>query len=148
VKVSVSFEERYWYPDDGGIVWLAGYSLVDPETGDFLARDDPRVLERGLRVVGVAGASFHEEALQSDAAAPGRRLVLRPEPDNPHDPNAIAVDTEDGAHLGFVPREVAPELQGEWSAVALRESRASPRDPRTGLTMLLAAEAELELASR
>jgi HIRAN domain len=144
VKVSVSFEERYWYPDDGGIVWLAGYSLVDPETGDFLARDDPRVLERGLRVVGVAGARFHEEALQSDAAAPGSRLVLRPEPDNPHDPAAVAVDTELGEHLGFVPREMAAEVKG-WTAVALRESRASPRDPRTGLTMLLAPAPEIVL---
>ena len=46
--------------------------------------------------------------------------------------------------VGFVPRELAEELAPEldagreWSAVALREQRASPRDPRTGLTMLLA----------
>jgi hypothetical protein len=145
VKVSVSFEERYWYPDDGGIVWLAGYTLVDPETGAFLARDAPQLAERGLRVANVAGARFHDEALQSDGAAPGRRLVLRREPDNPHDPNAIAVDTEDGAHLGFVPRELAPEVGDDWSAVALRESRLSPRDPRTGLTMLLAPAPEILL---
>jgi hypothetical protein len=141
VKVSVSFEERYWYPDDGGIVWLAGYSLVDPETGAFLARDDPWLAERGLIVTGVAGARFHEEALQSEGASPGRRLVLRPEPENPHDPDAVAVDTEQGEHLGFVPKEMATGVKG-WSAVALRESRASPRDPRTGLTMLLAPAPE------
>jgi hypothetical protein len=145
VKVSVSFEERYWYPDDGGIVWLAGYSLVDPASGAFLGRDDPWLAERGLRVVGVAGARFHDEALQSDGAAPGRTLLLRPEPDNPHDPNAIAVDTEDGQHLGFVPRELASDMDSSWSAVALRESRASPRDPRTGVTMLLAPAPEIQL---
>ena len=39
VVVDVSFEERYWYPDDGGVVWLSGYSLVDAESGRFLARD-------------------------------------------------------------------------------------------------------------
>jgi hypothetical protein len=33
-----------------------------------------------------------------------------------------------------------------WSAVALRERRASPRDPRTGLTMLLARAPAIELA--
>ena len=145
MKVSASYEERYWYPDDGGIVWLAGYTLTDPESGDFLARDDPRLAERGLLVVPVAGARFHEQALQSEGAAPGRRLVLRPEPENEHDPNAIAVDTEDGAHLGLVPR--ASEVDAEWAAVSLRESRASPRDPRSGLTMLLAAAPEIELAS-
>jgi HIRAN domain len=145
VRVSALYEERYWYPDDGGIVWLAGYTVTDPDTGDFLARDDPKLAERGLRVMNVAGARFHDEALQSDAAAPGRPLVLRPEPENEHDPNAIAVDTEDGAHLGYVPRELAAEVGPDWSAVSLRESRASPRDPRTGLTMLLAAAPEILL---
>ena len=31
--VHVSFEERYWYPDDGGVVWLAGFQLVDEAHG-------------------------------------------------------------------------------------------------------------------
>ena len=143
MKVSASYEERYWYPDDGGIVWLAGYTLTDPDTGDYLAREDPRLAERGLLVLAVAGARFHQEALQSEGAAPGRRLVLRPEPENEHDPDAVAVDTEHGEHLGFVPRGV--DVDPEWAAVSLRESRASPRDPRTGLTMLLAAAPEIRL---
>lgn len=64
--VDVSFDERCWYPDDGGVVWLAGYSIVDPQSGSFLARDAPEFLERGLRVAGVAGAGQHHfEALQS-----------------------------------------------------------------------------------
>jgi len=25
VRVAVEFSERYWYPDDGSIVWLSGY---------------------------------------------------------------------------------------------------------------------------
>src|SRR5262245_47496349 len=32
--------------------------------------------------------------------------VLLPEPDNPHDPNAIAVLIE-GRHVGYLPREIA-----------------------------------------
>jgi hypothetical protein len=53
--------------------------------------------------------------------------------------------------VGWVPREVAAELAPEldagrtWSAVALREQRASPREPRSGLTMLLAAAPAIEL---
>ena len=66
--VDVAFEERYWYPDDGGVVWLAGYAIVD------------------------AGA----------------------------------------------PR----------AAVVLREQRPSPREPRTGLTMLLAPAPAIELRER
>jgi HIRAN domain-containing protein len=150
-SVEVTFEERYWYPDDGGIVWLAGYGVVDSGSGRYLARDDPELAARGLRVVGIAGAAgHHADALQSEAAAPGSQLALRRDPDNPHDPNAIAVYARD-EQVGWVPREVAAELApeldagGAWSAVVLREQRRSPRDPRTGLTMLLAAASVIAL---
>src|SRR4051812_19022331 len=154
MEVEVSREDRYWYPDEGGAVWLAGYQLVDSESGDFLGRDAPQLAERGLRVCAVAGAGqHHAEALQADAAAPGEPLELRRDPDNPHDPNAIAVHAGE-EQVGWVPRELAaelaPQLDGaaEWSAVVLREQRGSPRDPRTGLTMLLAPESAVELRER
>lgn len=150
--VDVAFEERYWYPDDGGVVWLAGYSIVDPTNGSFLARDAPELKERGLRIAGVAGArQHHHEALQAEGAAPGRGLTLRRDPANPHDTNAIAVDTDANEQAGWVPREVAEELApqldaGEtWSAVVLRETRDSPRHPRNSLTMLLALAEAIEL---
>ena len=153
--VAVEYDERYWYPDDGSIVWVAGYSVVDPDSGRYLARDAPELAARGLVVCGVAGAArFHDAVLQGDDAAPGRPLELRRDPGNEHDPNAVAVLTAGGAQLGFVPREVAealaPQLDAgrRWSAVALRERRDSPRDPRTGLTMLLAPAAAIELRER
>ena len=155
VDVAVSYEERYWYPDDGGIVWVAGYSVVDPQSGRYLARDAPELAARGLVVAGVAGAArFHDDALQSEQVSPGRALTLRREPANEHDPNAIAVLVPGGAQVGFVPRELAASLAGDldagapWSAVVLRERRASPRDPRSGLTMLLAPAAAIELRER
>jgi hypothetical protein len=149
--VQAVFEERYWYPDDGGQVWLAGYTPVDEE-GRYLARDAPELAARGLRVAGVAGARFQTEALESDAAAPGRPLELRRDPENEHDPNAIAV-LAGGDQVGWVPRELAAEIApsldaGEpWSAVVLREHRPSPRDPRSGLMMLLAPDAEVSLVT-
>jgi HIRAN domain len=154
--VDVGFEERYWYPDDGGQVWIAGYHVVDPDSGRYLARDAPELAARGLRVANVAGAArHHADALASDAAAPGRPLALRRDAGNEHDPNAIAVHGEGGGEqLGWVPRELAAELAGDvdagrpWSAVALRERRLSPRDPRSGLTMLLASASAIELRGR
>ena len=151
MKVDARFEERYWYPPDGGIVWLAGYSLVEPGSGRFLANNSPELVRRGLRVTSVAGVTHQPEALQSDAAEPGSPLTLRRDKGNEHDPHAIAVDLADGAQLGWVPRDLAEELSpsiyaGEpWSAVVLRERRESPRDPRTGLTILLARSASVEL---
>jgi hypothetical protein len=149
--VQAVFEERYWYPDDGGQVWIAGYTPVDDE-GRYLARDAPELAARGIRVAAVAGARFQAAALDSEAAAPGRRLELRREPDNEHDPNAIAV-LAGGERVGWVPRELAAEIAPSldagtpWSAVTAREHRPSPRDARTGITMLLAPDADVSFVT-
>ncbi len=156
LDVDVVFEERYWYPDDGGEVWITGYQHVDPASGRFLARDAPELAARGLVVAGVAGAGRHHAAvLESAPVDPGALLRLRRDPGNPHDPNAIAVDADAGAgQLGWVPREVAatvaPSLDAgdDWSAVVLREQRRSPRDPRSGVTMLLAPADAIRLRLR
>jgi hypothetical protein len=153
VIVDVAYDERYWYPDDGGEVWLAGYQVVDPVSGSYLARDAPALIERGLRVAAVAGAARHHTgALRSDALAPGQPLALRRDAGNPHDANATAVHPVGGGEqAGWVPRELAAEIAPDldagrpWSAVVLREQRASPRDPRSGLTMLLARAEAIEL---
>jgi hypothetical protein len=151
VKVDAVFEERYWYPDDGSIVWLSGYAVVGDD-GRFLARDAPELQARGLIVASVAGAArHHAAALESDAAQPGSALELRRDPGNEHDSDAIAVHAAGGEQLGWVPRAIAARLAPEldagtaWSVRALRESRSSPRDPRAGLTMLLARASALEL---
>jgi HIRAN domain len=146
VVVEAVFEERYWYPDDGGQVWLAGYTPV--EAGRYLGRDAPELAARGIRIAGVAGAARHPDALA--AARLGEPLVLRRDPGNEHDPNAIEV-LAGQQQIGWVPRELAAELAPEldagrpWSAVVLREQRPSPRDPRSGLTMLLAPDRMIEL---
>src|SRR6266542_2955888 len=74
-------------------LWLergdAGYYLRDAETGDPVRWSDPRV-----RVV--------------------------PEPENEHDPNAVAIWNEARTlQVGYVPRDVAPELRGDEQAVSL-----------------------------
>jgi hypothetical protein len=148
MQVDAVQQERYWYPDDGGEVWVAGYQLVDAE-GRYLARDAPELVDAGLRVAGAR--AHHAAALQSDYAAPGSALVLRRDRANAHDANAIAVETERGEALGFLPRELAAEIApridaGEpFSALVLREQRPTPRDPRGGLTILLAGADALEL---
>jgi hypothetical protein len=150
--VEVAYEERYWYPDDGGAVWVAGYHVIDAPSGRYLGRDAPELAERGLRVLGVAGArDHHAEVLASGEVGPGRPLKLRRDADNAHDPNAIAVLAPGGGQVGWVPRDAAAELAPEldagrpWSAIGLREQRRSPRDSRSGLVMLLAADPQLEL---
>ena len=131
--VDVAFEERYWYPHDGGVVWVSGYQLVDRESGRYLARDAPEVVAAGLVVASVAGAArHHAQALaDEDAVAPGRPLALRRDPDNEHDPNAIAVHPEGGgAQLGWVPREVAVDVAADLDAGRPWARRRAARAPR------------------
>jgi hypothetical protein len=151
--VDVVVEERYWYPDDGSVLWIAGFQPVDAGSGRYLANDAPELTSRGIRIAAVAGAGrHHADVIGADEFAPGRTLALRREPDNPHDANAISVrDASGERQAGWVPRELAEALAAEldagrpWSAVVLRERRANPRSPRTGLTMLLAPAASVEL---
>jgi hypothetical protein len=119
-------------------LWLergaSGYWLRDAATGEAVRWNDER-----LRVVKLAGASYRLEALQDDAFAPGRRLALVREPDNEHDPNAVAVwDAGQRLQAGYVPADVAPELNGDEQAVSLWEFRADDGQ-RIGLRVLLVA---------
>lgn len=67
----------------------------------------------------IAGTPYHRYREVAATLAVGDRLVLRREPENPHDPHAVAIETEAGAKLGYVPRRAAPE-------VAARLDRGEP----------------------
>jgi hypothetical protein len=100
-------------------LWLerggSGFYLRDAATDEPVRWSDPRV-----RVVHAAGVSFREEALPDASFDPGRRLALVREPENEHDPNAVAIWNEERTlQIGYVPRDVAPEVRGDEQAVSL-----------------------------
>src|SRR5205814_8269503 len=100
-------------------LWLersdAGFYLRDAESGEPVRWSDPR-----LRVVPVAGVSYRAEALPDASFDPGRRLSLVREPENEHDPNAVAIWNEARTpQRGYVPRDVAPDLHGAEQAASL-----------------------------
>jgi HIRAN domain len=101
---------RLWLERSAG-----GFYLRDAATGEPVRWEDPRV-----RVVPVAGVSFRPGAVDDASFDPGRRLALVAEPENEHDPNAVGIWNEARSlQAGYVPREVAPELQGDEQAVSL-----------------------------
>ena len=101
----------------------SGYRLRDAASGAPVRWEDPRI-----RVVPVAGVSYRTEALLDPSFDPGRRLALVAEPDNVHDPNAVGIWNEERTlQLGYVPREVAAELQGDEQAVSLWRVEAGLR---------------------
>ena len=58
----------------------------------------------------VAGTRYHRYAAVAATLRAGDRLLLRREPGNPHDPNAVEIVTEGGEKLGYVPRGAAAAL--------------------------------------
>jgi len=92
-----------------------GYRLRDAATGEEVRWEDERI-----RVVPVAGVSFRAEDVRDASFDPGQRLALVREPENEHDPNAVAIWNEQRTlQAGYVPRDVAAELAGDELAVSL-----------------------------
>jgi hypothetical protein len=92
-----------------------GFNLRDAATSEAVRWEDPRI-----RVVAVAGVSFRPGAVEDASFEPGRRLALVGEPDNEHDPNAVGIwNAERTLQAGYVPRDVAPALDGSEQAVSL-----------------------------
>jgi HIRAN domain-containing protein len=141
--VRLSFERRDWQADSESGAPLDGRGFVLLDGGRSLAWTSPRLAESGVEVLKVAGTSYRLEELQDPGFAPGSPVVLRPEPDNPHDPNAIGVWNAAGsAQAGFVPRESAAELvrriaSEPLEAFALWEWRDAD-GRRCGLRILIA----------
>ncbi len=96
-----------------------------PET-DRLARRVARLstsnlalqllLGRPTVVVSVRGLAYGERAAAARRLNVGDRVVLRREPENPFDSNAIRVHLGDGAEVGYVAREAARGLAGHLDA--------------------------------
>jgi hypothetical protein len=93
----------------------AGFHLRDAATGERVEWEDPRLL-----VLPVAGVSFRPDAVRDASFDPGRRLALVAEPENEHDPGAVAIWNEERTlQAGYVPRESTSALDGTELAVSL-----------------------------
>jgi hypothetical protein len=100
-----------------------------------------------VRRVKVAGVSHRREALQSAVFAPGQELALVPEPDNPHDADAVGVwDSRKLEQVGYLPAEVARKIgrrlaRGRVSKViSLWEWKQAGSGERVGLEILIAPD--------
>jgi HIRAN domain len=82
--------------------------------------------------VEVRGESFHQQTISKLVGASGNaqtdddrrratlRVWLRPEPENPHDPNAVLVAALSGHPLGHLPRELCASYQDVLNEVGDR----------------------------
>lgn len=124
-----------------------GFFLRAAESGDPLRWQDPRLSEAGAHVIRVAGTSYRPDEVLDPGFEPGKPLLLVREPDNPHDPNAIAVWNEDRtAQAGYVPADVAVHLAGleDLRALSLWEWRSGTGE-RIGLRALVYPEGAVRI---
>jgi len=63
----------------------------------------------GTYTLGIVGESHYQDAIRR--CRQGDRVILKREPENPHDENAVAVLRENGEQIGYLSRDHA-----EWVA--------------------------------
>lgn len=132
-----------WYEVDN---WR-GYLLVDPASV---------LLRRHVGTSFVAGLRFHAATKGDPSFAPGRRLVVRPEPDNPQDPGAIALWNADASlQIGYLPRETSSKMTiAERVGLVLHERLADGERIQVGVLLshetvdLVTVERDLEWGRR
>lgn len=77
----------------------------------------------------VAGLKYHEGQGLVPRLRAGQQLTLRREPQNPHDPKAIAVFAASGHKLGYLPRrlnEIPANLMDSGRPVIARVNEVDP----------------------
>ncbi len=108
------FVEDLVTPDlDLAEVLTDGRLLVErlfTRAGDYLGEDALGLEEAGAFYTKVAGVTFEGRQESVRTLAPGEPLVVRREPDNPHDPHAVKVVTGRGVQIGYLSARVASRL--------------------------------------
>lgn len=111
-------------------------------------------IREGLYSVNVVGERYRLGELQDQSFAAGCELSLKPEPDNPYDPDAVSVwNAKRTLQAGYIPRDEAArvgQLILDWnpSAYAIWET-FDERRRRVGIRVLLVAgDADVEWQTR
>ncbi|TMI76100.1 MAG: single-stranded-DNA-specific exonuclease RecJ [Bacillati bacterium ANGP1] len=77
---------------------------------DYISEDALGLEDAGAFHTKVAGVTFEGRQETVQALRPGDALMLRREPDNPHDPHAVKVVTASGTQIGYLSARVASRL--------------------------------------
>jgi restriction system protein len=159
VSIAVVEDTHTFEAEDGTNIWCGGYTPVD-EDGLFLREADHHTPDPRCFFCRVAGTSYRRDALQREDLKPGASVLLRPESDNQHDANAIAVwDPSGTVQLGYLPADLSPVLRarvpagrglGEvFGGVVITEFRRdSEVGARIGLRILVGPVGDLMLHVR
>src|SRR5271166_924931 len=126
---------------DGSKWWSSGYAPVyeDRDGEQHFRRLGEHASDGRALYCKVAGSHFYADALQDPRFKTGSPALLRPEPDNPYDPNAVGVwDGSGSVQVGHIPADLSAEVASRIESgeqlvgFVLREIREhSKSGPRT-----------------
>lgn len=121
--------------------------LVDDRTGLLIGPTDRRLPKLGLFVAQLRGEAYYQAACRAGDFTPGATLRLAPEPENEHDPHAVAVFDSTGEHkAGYFNKQKAHAVSRvlaegtTLNAVSFRGTAAGRRCDSVGV---IAAEPSL-----
>ncbi len=129
------------------LVCLNGQMAVAVPDGRLIDPKSISIHRHDLFLIGVRGRSYHQAANLSVDTKAGTRLELLREPDNEHDPNAVAVVApQTGDRLGYVNKLNAKRLAKRLDAgeeLAVLSLRGSPEGKDGDLLMVLVTRPEI-----
>jgi hypothetical protein len=145
IAIRVVEDTHTFEGDDGDIIWCGGYAPISDE-GTFLSVSEHLTSDPRAFYCRVAGAKYRPAALADKRFAHGSQIVLRAEPDNEHDENAVGIwDASRKLHVGYVPATLSAEVAALMRAgtalggQVIREFRAgSARGKRIAIHVILA----------
>ena len=148
-------EDTHSFVTSSGTMCRLGYSALD-DAGRYLRDGDHLVGGGRCLAFNVAGTSHRREAVQHPSFTLGSVVRLRPEPENPQDPNAIGIWDRSGTiKAGFVPRTLSAQAAASFrgglplGGAVLSEYRlGSPTGERVGLQIAAAPASVLVLDVR
>lgn len=115
--------------------------LCEDSTGLLVGPKDARLRRAGVLSFSLQGESYHKAACRAGDFSPGARVRLVRQPDNPHDPNAVAVTaSDDRAQVaGYITKGHARWLAkmldrgDELDAVSVRGTRSGQTCEQIGI---------------
>ncbi len=157
--VRVADDTHMYSLRDGSKWWSAGYAPICEEEdeegrGQYFAVLGGHVSKSRVLYCKIAGAQHYPGALQETRFSPGAVVMLRPEPVNPYDENAVGVwDRSGSVQVGYIPAEHSEAVgsrifAGErLVAFVIREIRRESRSGlRAALHILVVPVGDLQLS--
>ena len=126
---------------DGHKIHAEGMDVyADPERTREIDIDQEAPALPGVFHCKIVGVTRHAAVLQTPELDLWAQVLVRPEPSNPVDPNALAVITPSGKPVGYLPAELAAALSGQLPPHSLGQALVTNTwtdgGQRTGVAIL------------